>query len=406
MLNNDKKIRGINNNLNPVRINKDTSFGFGDRIGIATHIHAKLVKKYNMFPIFAQQSAREIQKIRRTPEEVLENAVNGVIKSGYLYEWGADADHITDKEWLEKFLNNNFIDYSMFTIDAFNYINDSHTVENNNCFKDRLEKAKKYIGKSHTFAKYRFTYTDNSIFKIVSRYYGAIAFIIDCYNMIKQKLPGFDFEPAFDEKNIDTSPEEHYYLVSELINENIKFSSIGIKFPGTFEKGIDYIGNIDNFINILKIHKEISDYFSIYKLSLHSADDKLRVIGPFSQILEGRFHIKTSGSTWMEALRTISQCDTSLFKKIIGLALVNARENSKAYFIDLDFKRLQDLLNTKNLEELIEIDQTRQLLHISYGSVLGKYKEEIKECLFANEKRFISNVTDNYERYFSVIYGF
>ena len=403
----EKSKRLINYDLNncPCRMNKNTSFGFGDRIGIGTRIHAELAKKYDIFPIFAQQSAREISSIGRTCQDVLKNASVGVDQSEYKGKWGADADHIRDKEWLLKFLDNDFMPYSMFTIDTFDYINTTITEADDNYFKDRLCKAKKYIGKCFTFAKYKFTYSEESIYEIVSRYYRAIDFLIDCYRTIKERIPEFDFEPAFDEKGIDTTPEEHYYLVSELIGDGVNFTSFAPKFPGIFEKGIDYIGDVDNFIDKLKIHKEISDYFSSYKLSLHSADDKLKVIGPFAKILQGRFHIKTSGSTWMEALRTLSQCNTDLFKEILRLALENAEKNSTAYYLNLDFKKITDLLKNKNLEELVDIDQTRQLLHISYGLVLKKYMGDIKKCLFANEEKFASNVTNNYKRYFEAIYS-
>lgn len=408
MLNKNEKTKGqIKNNfsLNLSKINKDASFGFGDRIGIGTRIHAELAKKYDIFPIFAQQSGREISKIGRNCQNVLKNASAGVLQSGYNGPWGADADHIRDNKWLLKFLNNGFLPYSMFTIDTFDYINATDTKVDDNRFKDRLYKAKKYIGENYTFAKYRFTYTQDSIYEIVLKYYRAIDFLIDCYNTIKEKIPEFDFEPAFDEKGIDTTPEEHYYLASELIGEGINFTSFAPKFPGIFEKGIDYIGDVDNFIDKLKIHKEISGYFSSYKLSLHSADDKLKVIGPFAQVLQGRFHIKTSGSTWMEALRTLSQCNTDLFKEITGLALENAEKNSKAYFLNLDFKKIKDLLKIRNLEELINMDQTRQLLHISYGTVLKKYMDDIRKSLFINEEKFTSNVIKNYKRYFDAIYG-
>ncbi len=394
----------IGNNNFPVKINKDASFGFGDRIGIATPIHAGFAKKYDIFPVFAQQSAREISSIGRTCQDVLKNARQGVQKSSYKGSWGADADHIRNKEWLLKFLDNDFMPYSMFTIDTFDCMDIAGPAPNDSSFKKRLKRAEKYTGKAYTFSKYRITYTHDSIYKIVLKYYRAIDFLIECYRTIKQKIAEFDFEPAFDEKGIDTSPEEHFYLASELTDEGINFTTFAPKFPGLFEKAIDYIGDVDNFICNLKIHKEIADCFLSYRLSLHSADDKLKVIGLFAQILEGRFHIKTSGSEWMEALRTLSQCNRELFDMILNLAVTNAEKNIKAYYLTLDINKIKSLIKTSSSESLIDISETRQLLHTSYGTVLGKYLDEIKSSLSSNEEMFTNNVISNYQRYFDAIY--
>ncbi|HEU0010203.1 MAG TPA: tagaturonate epimerase family protein, partial [Verrucomicrobiae bacterium] len=50
------------------------SFGFGDRLGLATPGHLAAVAKSDFAPIFAQQSVREMERTQRTPQEVLRAA--------------------------------------------------------------------------------------------------------------------------------------------------------------------------------------------------------------------------------------------------------------------------------------------------------------------------------------------
>jgi tagaturonate epimerase len=70
--------------LNPVPLGVRTSFGFGDRIGLATpgHVAALAASGGHIAPIFAQQSVRENTRIGRTPQQVLDDAVWGMFEKG------------------------------------------------------------------------------------------------------------------------------------------------------------------------------------------------------------------------------------------------------------------------------------------------------------------------------------
>jgi hypothetical protein len=405
---NSKKILSIFPELKPSRMDKKLSVGFGDRIGIAAAAHVRASQKYDFFPLFAQQSAREITKTSRDCETVLHNAVIGVFQEGYRSSWGADADHLRDEKWLKIMLDNSYVPYSMFTIDTYEYINlkedPSDSYLDDIHFQERFKRAKKYIGKCFNFAGQRFEFTADNILFIVKRYYKSIDFLTKCFNLIKNKIDRFDFEPTFDEREVETTPLEHFYIASELISEGITFSTIAPKFPGLFEKGIDYIGNLKNFIGALKIHGEIAKYFGNYRLSFHSADDKYKIFKYFHELLGDCFHVKTSGTTWMESLRTVAVFNPDLFKKIIEIVLVGAEENSKDYHITLDFKKINKDLQKKDPAQLIDIKETRQLLHVSYGTVLSEYRKEIVETLFNYEEEYMKNIIKNYSKHFKAIF--
>src|SRR5262245_14941595 len=72
------------------------SFGFGDRIGLATPGHIESMNRTGtgIAPIFAQQSIREMTRTGRTPTEVIDAAVRGMVQGRWSAPSGADADHL------------------------------------------------------------------------------------------------------------------------------------------------------------------------------------------------------------------------------------------------------------------------------------------------------------------------
>ena len=58
------------------------SFGFGDRLGLATPGHIAAVKGTGLAPIFAQQSVRENSRTGRTPQDVMDDARRAVEAAG------------------------------------------------------------------------------------------------------------------------------------------------------------------------------------------------------------------------------------------------------------------------------------------------------------------------------------
>jgi anti-sigma regulatory factor (Ser/Thr protein kinase) len=59
------------NATKPTTLGLTKSFGFGDRLGLATPGHLSASNKYDFAPVFAQQSIREMARTQRTPEEVM-----------------------------------------------------------------------------------------------------------------------------------------------------------------------------------------------------------------------------------------------------------------------------------------------------------------------------------------------
>ncbi len=72
------------------------SFGFGDRTGLATPGHVAAMKRcgQGIAAIYPQQSIREMTRTQRTPQGVMDDAMNAAEACGWTADIGADADHL------------------------------------------------------------------------------------------------------------------------------------------------------------------------------------------------------------------------------------------------------------------------------------------------------------------------
>ena len=90
---------------NPVSpLGLSPSFGFGDRIGLATPGHVLAMKRAggDIRPIYVQQSIREMTRTNRTPQQVMADALAGAQEAEWTGPQGADADHLKTEEDVDR----------------------------------------------------------------------------------------------------------------------------------------------------------------------------------------------------------------------------------------------------------------------------------------------------------------
>ena len=57
----------------------------------------------------------------------------------------------------------------------------------------------------------------------------------------------FELEVSVDETETPTTPEEHFFVASELRRLGVRCVSLAPRFVGRFEKGVDYIRDVKQF---------------------------------------------------------------------------------------------------------------------------------------------------------------
>jgi len=349
---NSKVIRELFNYTNPKSSKgNDITIGLGDRLGLATPGHIRLLKNYDVFPIFAQQSIRELNLTGRTYEDVLSSAVWAVFREGYKSGYGADGDHLKTHEEVKYALDCGF---TMITLDCSEHI------------PQGLE--------------------------------AVVKFTTDIYN---KHIRGnnIDFELSIDETQTVTTPEDHLFVAQALKKSGVEIRSLAPRFCGEFQKGIDYIGDVKQFEREFKNHVEIAEKFG-YKISIHSGSDKFSIFPAVGKLSAGKYHLKTAGTNWLEAVRVIATAEPGLYRELHKFALQNLEEARKYYHITCDISKIKPLSETsdKKLPEYLNEDNARQVLHITYGLILQAKKEDgtprfhdrIYELLRTHESDYIN----------------
>ncbi|MDR2304805.1 MAG: tagaturonate epimerase family protein [Treponema sp.] len=351
-------------------LGRERSFGLGDRLGIATAGHIKVFEKYDAFPVFAQQSIRELNLTGRTYEEVLDAASFAVFKAGFTKTWGADGDHLKTPENIEYALS---LGYSMITLDCSDYIRpftEDTAPPLNAAYREKYLEKKFDIDSEHGIT---IVFSEDDLKGIAGIYGEAIGFAVEMYNrFLKDGKYEADYEISIDETSKPTSPREHYFIARELRDAKVDFKTLAPRFCGEFRKGIDYIGDLNQFKKEIKIHAAIARYFN-YKLSIHSGSDKFSVFPAIAKETCCSFHVKTAGTNWLVAMKLVSQKDPALYREIHRFALSVFDEAKKYYHVTSDLSKIPalDSLEDSGLPALFDNDAARQLIHITYGLILG-----------------------------------
>jgi len=206
-----------------------------------------------------------------------------------------------------------------------------------------------------------------------------------------------------------TTPFEHFFMASELNRLGVKIISLAPRFIGDFEKGIDYKGDIELFKQEYLKHVKISEYFGSYKISLHSGSDKFRVYKAIGQLKRGYTHVKTAGTSYLEALKVVAFAQPEEFRNILDFARIEYKKEKESYHVSAELKNVHSSENYSDAEllELFEQDDARQVLHVTFGTVLttndengnSLFKDIIFECLKNNEEIHYNYLINHFENH-------
>mgnify|MGYP002347618548 FL=1 len=391
---------------NPVALaNCKTTIGLGDRLGLASGGHLRLLKQYpSVRPVLAQQSMRELTLTNRDYGQVLADAVWAVFQEDYQLGFGADGDHLKTAADIKMALD---FGYTMITLDCSDHITNlapDRTAEVEERYAalpstERVRLEQTFLGKTFALKTgISLSFTAEALKYNVAVYQEAIAFAIKIYQELLKPLDGkVDFEVSIDETMTPTAPLSHFFVAAQLVAAGVKVSSMAPRFCGEFQKGINYRGDLKQFSAEYRDHTKIADHFG-YKLSIHSGSDKFDVFPVIGRESKGHVHVKTAGTNWLEAIKVIIAAEPALYREIHGFALQHLAEARQYYHISADPERVPALadLSDDQLPALMEADDARQIIHITYGLILmtkeasGGYlfRDRIYACLLQNEELY------------------
>jgi len=325
----------------PVLSHKRT-LGVGDRLGLATPGHIRAFAAYDATPVFAQQSIRELNLTNRSYEDVLDSATFAVFREDFQRGYGADGDHLKTDDEVEYALKN---DYSMITLDCSEHIRNDVTrmtaAEVDSAYVPNAQLEALYCNKSHSFEAHTVSFSTEEYRRAALIYCAAIDFAERIYHSHIKGKP-VDFEVSIDETPTPTTPEQHFFVANELKRRGVRFETIAPRFCGEFQKGIDYIGDIEQFTRELSAHAAIARGLG-YKLSIHSGSDKFSIFPIIGRGTGGVFHVKTAGTSWLEAMLVVATTDPGLYREVHTFALSAFPEAKKYYHVTTDLTKIPAL---------------------------------------------------------------
>jgi hypothetical protein len=398
------------------------SFGLGDRLGVAGPAHLRAMRGSGFKPVLAQQSIRELERTERSADEVMDAATWAVIEEGWTDDWGADADHLKTPEDVERMAAAGF---TMFTIDPGDHVVDAADE------MDAVALEEAYGGlpwndleESPAGALARYT---GAALRVGSdlvlepgvvdvhrawvKYGASLAHSAKMYRHIAATMGErpFEVEVSVDETASVTSPFEHLLVATELRRLGVRWIGLAPRFVGDFEKGIDYRGDLDLFRREYVKHLAIAEALGPYKISIHSGSDKFSVYKVIGDIGAGGVHVKTAGTSYLEALRTLAAREPALFREILDFSRSLYENERRTYHVSAQLERVpaSASMSDDDLAALFDDEDARQVLHVTFGRVLTEktpngdylFKDRVLTALAIHEAAHFENLVTHFRRH-------
>ena len=387
-----------------------SSFGFGDRQGFANAAQIRSVAKTSVRPVLAQQSLRELQLTGRTLTEVMDCAAWAAFREGYRLGYACDGDHLKTLEEVRAAVAEGV---TMVTLDCSlvlrsikksaaefhaEFLRLPEGIQNN--YKER------YLCSCEA-ESLSLHYTEALLGQLHTTYGEAFGLICEVFRQVL--IPAgraIDLEISLDETEETTTPEAHYFVARELEAAGVAVTSMAPKFVGEFQKAIDYIGDLDELRSTMSVHARIAKRFD-YKLSLHSASEKFSALPILAEVTGGRYHVKTSGTSWLEVVEAVAKTAPSLYRRIHRQALESVDQARTFYAVHCDPDSVPPLesVSDADLPFYLMQNDSRQFLHITYGYILAQpeLRQAILEFLKEHRTLYESEIENLYDRHFAAL---
>ena len=408
------------------------SFGVGDRFA---HQAAAQLAAFEQLeadgvlvaPVW-NKSNREHGFVGSEPPSVRAAAAQAVEERGWGHPWFVDADHIR-LETVDRFLDTS----DFFTIDVADSIGNPAPAAEIAAFVARHPELTSTLNVAGVAEP--LVLTGDIVAAIAGNYLLAArkAGAIHRHIAARKGGAGFVTEVSMDETESPQTPRELLVILCLLADERVPLDTIAPKFTGRFNKGVDYVGDLDAF------EREFNDDLAVLahaastyglpvglKLSVHSGSDKFSLYPVIRRALErsgAGVHVKTAGTTWLEELIGLSEAGgdgLALTREIYAYALGAIDELCAPYatVIDIDPARLPSAAELASWDgprlaaaiRHLPADprfnpHVRQLLHVSF-KVAAKQGARYTDLLLAHRDIVGRQVTENlYQRHLRPLFA-
>lgn len=403
--------------LRPQALGLRGAFGFGDRLGLATPGHVRAARRFGLAPVFAQQSVRENARTGRTPLKVMDDAMWGLLQEGWSGPWGADADHLKTAEDIDSFVA---AGYTFYTMDPGTHVDNAAHSDPLGVLEQKWNALpwsalgespdglrRRYLDRRFEFEGISLEFDDVALMRAACKYSRAVLHVSQMYQHLAARMAGqpFDMEVSVDETDTPTRPLEHWFVASELRRMGVRWVSLAPRFVGRFEKAVDYIGDLNELDKDVAQHAAIARALGPYKLCLHSGSDKLSVYPLLSRHCRQMLHVKTAGTSYLQALRVIANVETGLFREILGFARQRYEIDKATYHVSADAMQVPgpEELGDDDLPAILDTFHGREVLHVTFGSVIDRFGHRLHAALEGREEMYYESLESHFAKHLSAL---
>ncbi|MGQ7869237.1 tagaturonate epimerase family protein [Sunxiuqinia sp. sy24] len=285
------------------------SFGVGDRFSYQGEAQLRAISKANQAGIDVSpvwnKSNREHGIVKTVPVDVRLEADAAVKALGWNKPYFVDADHINLTTVAP------FVEVSdFFTLDVAAFIGNESSKEAIEAF---LASSEKYKGALQIPGIAQPIEVDEELLiAIAGKFLAATDQAASIYQYLVEKkgVGKFITEVSMDEVDLPQTPVDLFFTLKMLADRKVSVQTIAPKFTGRFNKGVDYVGDLDQFAKEFEEDVLVIDYavkeFGLptdLKLSVHSGSDKFSIYPIMADVInkyDKGLHVKTAGTTWLE----------------------------------------------------------------------------------------------------------
>ncbi len=324
------------------------SIGTGDRFGLEGEAQIAAFKALRErggdADIVWNKSNREHVIIGSSPKDQERAAAEAIRNTGWNGTWFVDADHITMKtvDW--------FIPHSnFFTIDVAETIGTPASPASRDAY---LSRAAFLLKKGAAPVEV----TQSDLEAVAEKFLAAVEEAGITYRHIaERRAPGsFIVELSMDETDAPQTPGQVAAILVAVAAEKLPIATFAPRFPGKFLKGVDYVGDVAEFMRAFEAETKIAQWASSalglpkgLKLSIHTGSDKYKLYKGIHEIitrLGAGVHLKTAGTTWLEEIVGLAEAGgdgLAMAKRVYASAYARIDELTAPYANVVDIDRAQ-----------------------------------------------------------------
>ena len=356
------------------------TFGFGDRLGAATPAHIAVASAHPEFaPVFAQQSIRELTLTARTPADVAGSAARAVSAARFRQPWGADADRLTTAQQVSDAAD---AGYTCFTFDPGGLVRRGVAEFDAKALQQAVDElvasgdlpdhwTEPYLDRTIGLSgNHQLQIKLEPLQRAAVRYLPAIVHCARLSSALARASQGrsFEIEVTLDAVDTPATAVDHLFIGLELEARGVRLTGLALQH-GTGSAAVsEDAATLAAFEQTLQEHAAVAEFCGPYKLCFYDVSDPAKIYPIIGRVCGEALHAKSSGASYLEALRVVAQIDPELFREVTRYSVAHATE--EAALSNEEIAALRQAPLGDEMSVFLDERPGRRCLDATFGAVL------------------------------------